>query len=319
MGVETALTAMFGLTYPLIQAPMANAAGGDLAREVAGSGGLGMIGTGTRASLPWLDAEWQKLGGRGPVGIGFMTWALDQMEEQRRMLSHALTLKPAAVLLSFGDPGPYIPSIREAGARVICQVQTVADARLAAAAGADLLVVQGTEAGGHTGHVSTLPLLSAVLQAVNGTPVAAAGGIGDGRTAAGLMAMGACGVMLGTRFVATPESLYHPSAKERILRATEAETVLTRVFDLVQGIPWPSEYPGRALTNAFTARWHGREAELVLNLEQVRPGYEAARSGADYDQLVVYAGQVAGRIRALQPAAELVRQIGAEIVATLRG
>lgn len=309
------LTALFGLRYPVIQAPMAYASGGELAREAARGGGLGMIGTGTRATPAWLDAEWAKLDGVQPVGIGFMTWALDLFEEHRLLLAHALTLRPAAVLLSFGDPRPYVPAIREAGARLICQVQTVADARVALAAGADLLVVQGTEAGGHTGHVPMRLLLSAVLEVAGETPVAAAGGIGDGFAAAGQMVMGACGVMMGTRFLATPESLYHPAAKERILRATESDTVLTRVFDLVQGIPWPAQYPGRALVNDFTAQWHGRESALIESMEQARAGYEAARGQADYRQLVIYAGQVAGQIQSLVPAAKLMAQIGADIAA----
>jgi nitronate monooxygenase len=318
MSITTALMRMFGLRYPIIQAPMANAAGGDLAREVARAGGLGMIGTGSRATPAWLEGEWSKLEGAGPVGVGFMTWALDRMAEQRHLLTHALGLKPAAVLLSFGDPRPYIPAIRAAGAKVICQVQTVADAELAASAGADLLVAQGTEAGGHTGQVSTLPLLAAVLRAVADVPVAAAGGIADGRALAGAIAMGACGAMLGTRFVATPESLYHPQAKERILRASETDTELTPVFDLVQGIPWPAQYRGRALVNDFTQRWHGREEALKANLEQARQAYEAARREADFRTLAVYAGQSVGQITAIAPAAELVRQIGEEAITLLR-
>jgi nitronate monooxygenase len=317
MALTTALTTMFGLTYPIIQAPMANAAGGDLAREVARGGGLGMIGTGIRATASWLDTEWRKLDEGAPVGVGFMTWALNEIPDQRSLLGHALSLNPAAVLLSFGDPRPYMPLIREAGARVICQVQTVAEAEEAASSGADLLVVQGTEAGGHTGQVGTLPLLSAVLQVVHGIPVVAAGGIGTGRAAAGAISMGACGVMLGTRFVATPESLYHPQAKERILRATEMDTVLTRVFDLVQGVPWPAQYPGRALGNDFTRQWHGRESELSVNLGEAQAAYRAARGVSDYGTLEVYAGHVAGQIQDIVPAAELVRQIGNEALAVL--
>jgi nitronate monooxygenase len=310
--MTTALTSMFGLKYPVIQAPMANASGGDLAREVARAGGLGMVGTGTNATADWLRQEWQKIGDAGPVGAGFMLWALNRYPEQRELLHTCLELRPAAILLSFGDPRRYMEAIRAAGARVIIQVQTVADALLAEAAGADLIVAQGTEAGGHTGQIGTLPLLAAVLRATGGVPVAAAGGIGDGRGVAGVIAMGACGAMLGTRFVATPESLYHQRAKERILLATESDTVLTRVFDLVQGFPWPEQYPGRALTNGFTGRWHGHEAALAQNLAEARKGYQAARQAADYDQMAVYAGQVAGQIRDIVPAAELVRRIGEE-------
>lgn len=308
---------MFGLRYPLIQAPMAYAAGGDLAREVARGGALGMIGTGTKASTAWLDDQWQRLQGAGPVGVGFMTWALETYPEQRAMLEHALRLRPAAILLSFGDPSPYIPAIRAAGARVICQVQTPADATVAVAAGADLLIAQGTEAGGHTGHRSLRPLLVDVLQLAGAIPVAAAGGMATGSDLAGVMALGACGGMLGTRFAATPESIWDERAKKRILAADESCTVLTRVFDLVQGIPWPSQYPGRALRNRFTDAWHGREADLESAIERVRPDYGAARSRADYETLVIYASEASTQIRELVPAAELVRRIGEELTAAL--
>jgi nitronate monooxygenase len=316
---QTKLTEMFGLRYPLIQAPMAYAAGGDLAREAARGGALGMIGTGTKASTAWLDEQWQKLQGVGPVGVGFMTWALDAYPEQRAMLRYSLSLRPAAVLLSFGDPTAYIPAIRAAGARVICQVQTPADAVVAAAAGADLLIAQGTEAGGHTGHQPLRPLLAEVLQAAGAIPVAAAGGMATGADVAAVMALGACGGMLGTRFAATLESIWHDRAKEQLLQAGESSTVLTRVFDLVQGIPWPSQYPGRALRNRFAERWHGREADLEAAIGEAKPEYEAARRRADYETLVVYASEAAAQIVELVPAAALVRRIGEELDVACRG
>lgn len=315
--LETPLTRLFDLRYPIIQAPMAYCAGGVLAREAARGGALGMIGTGTKASIPWLAEQWQRLEGAGPVGVGFMTWALDGFAEQREMLLHCLSLRPAAVLLSFGDPSPYISAIQAAGVRVICQVQTPADAEVAVAAGADLLIAQGTEAGGHTGHRPLHPLLAEVLAVAGAVPVVAAGGIATGADLAAVMAQGACGGMLGTRFAATPESLWHQRAKERLLQAGPAATVLTRVFDLVQGIPWPEQYPGRALRNQFTEAWHGREAELAAALDQVRPAYEAGRSQADYESLVVYASEVAAQISALVPAAELVERIGDELKVAL--
>jgi nitronate monooxygenase len=315
--LQTRLTEMFGLRYPVIQAPMAYTAGGDLAREAARGGALGMIGTGTKASTEWLDEQWQKLQGAGPVGVGFMTWALDAYLEQRAMLQHCLSLRPAAVLLSFGDPSAYIPAIRAAGARVICQVQTPADAAVAAAAGADLLIAQGTEAGGHTGQLRLRPLLADVLQGATSVPVAAAGAMATGTDVAGVMALGACGGMLGTRFAATPESIWHERAKELVLQAGESCTVLTRVFDLVQGIPWPSQYPGRALRNRFADSWHGREADLEAAIGRVRPEYEAARPRAEYETLVVYASEASVHIRELVPAAELVRRIGEELTAAL--
>jgi nitronate monooxygenase len=308
MADPAVLMRLFGIRYPIIQAPMAGAAGGDLAREVARAGGLGMVGTGTRATPAWLDAEWAKLTAGptapGPVGIGFMTWALDRYPEQRALLTHALSLRPAAVLISFGDPRPYAPAIKAAGARLICQVQTTADARLALEAGADLLVAQGNEAGGHTGHARLRPLLAEVLGMSTGVPVVAAGGIATGADVAAVLNEGASGAMIGTRFVATPESLYHAQAKERIRQATAADTVYTSVFDIVQGIPWPSRYAGRALRNDFTEAWHDRTPQLQAALPDVRPTFDRA--------MVVYAGESVARISDVTPAADLVRRIGEE-------
>lgn len=316
--LKTALTEMFGLRYPIIQAPMAGAAGGRLAGAVARAGGLGMLPTGSRATAAALQGEWNLLEGAQPVGIGFMTWALDRYPEQRDLLRTALALKPAAVLLSFADPGPYAPEIKAAGARLICQVQSAADADLALKAGADLLVAQGTEAGGHTGHEPMDSVLEAVLALAGPVPVVAAGGIGTGADLAAVLKQGACGAMIGTRFAATPEGVFHPIAKERIIQATEADTVLTRVFDIVQGIPWPERFPGRALLNRFTAAWHGREEALQAELPGQQAAYDSARQRTDYETMVVYAGQVAGRIDALVPAADLVRQIGEEAAALTR-
>lgn len=313
MGIETALTRMFGLRYPLIQAPMAGAAGGALAREVARSGGLGMIGTGSLAAIPWLNEQWAQLTAPHPVGIGFLSWALDARPEQRELLDYSLTLRPAAILLSFGDPRPYIPAIHAAGSRAICQVQTAADAAAAVEAGADLLVAQGTESGGHTGRIPLRQLLAEVLPIAGSTPVAVAGGIATGHGVTQAIAIGACGAMLGTRFVATPESLYHDRAKERILAATAADTVLTRVFDLVQGIPWPAQFGGRALCNDFTRAWHGQEERLLESLPVAQEGYQRARQIADYGTLVTYAGESVGQISEILPAAEVVARIGAEM------
>jgi nitronate monooxygenase len=314
MNQSSALSAMFGLTYPIIQAPMAGASGGDLAREVARAGGLGFIGTGTRATPAWLVGEWAKLEGARPVGIGFMTWALDRYPDQRELLQVACKLHPAAVLISFGDPRPYGPAIKAAGARLICQVQTAADVPFALEAGADLLVAQGAEAGGHTGEIPLRSILAEVLAAAGEVPVAAAGGIATGADVAAVMAAGACGGMIGTRFVATSECLYHARAKERIVQAGEGETVYTSVFDRVQGIPWPSQFRGRALRNDFTDRWHGHEAELTASVDAVRPVFEAARQAADYRTMYVYAGEAAARIDAILTAAEVVRRIGEGLV-----
>ena len=139
-------------------------------------------------------------------------------------------------MLSFGDPAPFVPPIRAAGARLILQVQTLADARAAAALGADVVVAQGAEAGGHGAKRATLPLVPAVVDAIAPTPVAAAGGIADGRGLAAALVLGAAGVLAGTRFYASREALGHAAAKARLVEGAGDATLRTTVFDLVRGL-----------------------------------------------------------------------------------
>ena len=160
-------------------------------------------------------------------------------------------------MLSFGDPRPHAAVIKAAGCRLICQVQDLASARLAREAGADLVVAQGTEAGGHGGTCATLPLVPAVLDAVDPIPVLAAGGIADGRGLAAALALGAQGALIGTRFYASDEALGSPRAKQSIVEGSADGTQRTTVFDIVRGLDWPAGTNGRALRNPFMARWHG--------------------------------------------------------------
>ena len=150
-----------------------------------------------------------------------------------------------------------------------------------------------------------------------GLPVLAAGGIASGRGIAGALAMGAAGVWIGTRFAATAEAMGTEGAKAAMLQADERGTIHTHVFDIVQGCPWPEEFPGRAISNAFSERWHGREEELVGQLSAVRPGFEEAQRRGDYSEANVYSGQAAGLVRDLPSAGELVGRLAAEAEACL--
>lgn len=315
--LHTRLTEAWGLRYPLIQAPMWGAGGGALAAAVSAAGGLGMLGVGSTAAAGWVEEEAERARAAGRFGIGLMAWALERRPE---LLEAALAARPFAVAISFGDPAPYVARVHAAGAHILCQVQDGASARRALAAGVDALVAQGTEAGGHTGSVGTLPLLQVVLDLGDraGVPVLAAGGIGSGRGIAGVLAMGAAGAWLGTRFAATTEALGTDRAKAAIVRASEAETVHTHVFDIVQGLPWPATFPGRALANNFTARWHGREDDLIVGLPDVRAAFDAARARGDVAETHVYAGQAAGLIDEVLPAAALVERLMAEAESVLR-
>lgn len=302
---------MFGLRYPVALAPMGRVAGGRLAAAVSEAGGLGLVGGGY-GEAQWLRAELAlvKAHTRCAWGVGLITWSVE-----RSIVELVLGFRPHAVMLSFGDPSPYAPLIRSFGAKLICQVQDVAGARLAQAAGADLIVAQGTEAGGHGGGRATLPLVPAVVDAVAPTPVLAAGGIADGRGLAAAFMLGACGALVGTRFYASQESLAHEHAKQRIAEAHDSATARTRVFDRVRSIAWPAAYTGRALRNRFMERWEGREGDLAADAD----AYHAAVRGGDFDTAAVWAGEAVDLIRGIERAPALLAQIGDEAETLLRG
>jgi nitronate monooxygenase len=317
MSIRTRLTERLGIEHPILLAPMGSASGGALAAAVSTAGGLGLIGLGY-GDRDWLDREFDAAG-TARVGCGFITWSLARRLE---LLDRALARRPAAVMLSFGDPAPFVDPIKKAGAVLICQVQTVTQAVEALMAGADVIVAQGAEAGGHGSTRATLPLVPAVVDAVearrSGVPVVAAGGIADGRGLAAALALGAEGVLVGTRFLASEESLASPEAKAHLLAAQGDATLRTRVFDMVRGLDWPPGYTGRALTNRLTEQWHGREDRLqeTLGAEQVRYAEAAARR--DVDTAVVFAGEAIDLIHDIRPAAEIVGDLIAAAERILR-
>ena len=230
----------------------------------------------------------------------------------------ALSYEPHAFMLSFGDPGPFVPAIKDADCALICQVQDVEDAHAARAAGANIIVAQGSEAGGHGADRSTLPLVPAVVDAVAPAPVLAAGGIVDGRGLAAALMLGARGALMGTRFYAATEALGHGRAKEIIVAARGGDTRRTRIFDIVREHAWPEPYTGRAIRNSFMERWDGREDDLAAALDEEIPRFRAAVRDGDVDTAMVWAGEAVDLISDVVPAAELVRRIGAEAEACLR-
>ncbi len=305
--LHTYLTTSWQLRYPIIGAPMAYAGQGRLARAVSQAGGLGMIGIGSKHSVEFIAQEAAIARGtdQGRFGIGLMAWALELRPE---LLHAAIQARPFLISISFGSPAPYVEPLHAEGIYLATQVHTQAEAIEAERAGVDLIVVQGTEAGGHTGQVSTLPLLQSVLEAVH-VPVLAAGGIASPRGVAAALAAGAEGVWVGTCLLASPESETSEQARSRILQAQETETVLTRAFDVAQGIPWPTQYPGRALQNRFTDQWHSQIEELTRD-EQARQQLAEAIKSKNYDLAHIYAGEAVGLVKQAQPAAEVIRQLG---------
>lgn len=316
MSFRTPLTELFGIKHPVVLAPMGAAAGGALAAAVTRAGGLGLIGPGYLGE-DWIEKEFDAAGNT-QVGVGFITWDLAKTP---RRLDAALARKPSAVMLSFGDASPFVRPIKDAGAKLIMQVQNVAMARAAAKLGADVIVAQGVEAGGHganpTSGRSTLPFVPAAVDAVAPVPVLAAGGIADGRGLAAALSLGAAGALIGTRFLAAAECLAHANAKTRVTQASGDDTLRTRIFDIARNIDWPAEYTGRAIANDYTARWHGREDALVAGGEAERRHYAEAAAKGDPATMVMFAGEGLDLINAIEPAAKIIERIAAEAEAAL--
>ena len=311
--IETALTRLLGIEHPILLAPMGSAAGGWLAAAVTNAGGFGLVGSGY-ANGAAIRKELTEAGNTR-VGVGFILWAL---ETNPAALDVALDARPAAVMLSFGDPTPFTGRIKDAGCKIICQVQTLAQAKQAAAAGADVIIAQGRDAGGHSGVTrGTMGLVPAVVDAVGPIPVVAAGGIADGRGLAAALALGAAGVSMGTRFTASRESLWDQAMKDASLAAGGDDTQQTRVFDVVRGAQWPAIYPGRALRNAFSARWHGKEDALAADQAEQETAY-LATADDDFATRAVWAGEGVDLVNDILPAAEIIERVVAQAVATLR-
>jgi len=301
--VRTWLTERFGLDVPVVAAPMANVGGGELTAAVSAAGALGVLGAGSAQSADWIREHGAIAAAAGkPYGIGVMAWALPDRPEQVEAI---LELRPALVSVSFGDITPYVDPLRSAGIVVAAQAGTVADAVRAAEAGVDVVVARGGEGGGHgRDSVATLPLLQAVLEAVD-LPVLAAGGISGPRGLAAVLAAGAAGAWAGTAFLTCTEAMTTPPARQRLLDADETSTVYGIVFDRASRAGWPDEFGGRALRNAFFDRWYGREDELRAD-DAAHEEYVAGVRAADADTLSMYAGQGVGALAAERPAADVV-------------
>jgi len=218
------LTDALGIRHPIISAPMAFVAGGALAAAVSRAGGLGLIGGGY-GDPEWIDEQFDEARG-DRVGIGFITWSAAQ---KPAVLAAALQRKPAAVMLSFGDPMTFAADVRAAGAALICQCQNLDHVRAALDAQADIVAAQGSEAGGHGADHGTFTLVPEVADLLARTSpdtmLVAAGGVADGRGLAAALALGADGVLVGTRLCATEESLVKPLHKRAIIESDGDSTL----------------------------------------------------------------------------------------------
>jgi nitronate monooxygenase len=305
--IRTRFTELFGLEHPIMSAPMAMHSGGTLAAAVSGAGGMGSFGGIHETEDPdWVRAQAAVVRNQTarPFAIGFITPFLPSAAGH---FQAALDARPAAIALSFADPGVWGHRVKEAGIRLICQVQTFDDAVLAVAAGADVLVAQGGEAGGHTGTMSLLPLLAGIAERYPEIPLLAAGGIGSGRTLAAALLAGADGGWLGTAFLATREAVeVSDEHKAAVVASDGSDTVFSHIYDIAFGAPWPSEIGGRVRRDAFTEEWAEREAELRECRDKAKPGSP------------LYFGQSARFVEAIRPAADVVRLVSTSAERFLR-
>ncbi len=304
--IASKLTDLLGVRVPLLNAPMTPQAGGLLARAVSEAGAFGMVGI---EEIDTEDeiAEQLAIVGNGPAlpfGIGLVAWVIDQRPE---LLDIAIAARPSLIAISFGDPAPHVARLHAEGILVASQVQSRQWAETALAAGVDVLVAQGTEAGGHTGSVGTLPLLQIVLELTD-RPVVAAGGIATGRGLAAVLAAGAAGAWIGTPFLLAEEARNSPRARARIVASNETQTLYTSVYDRLQDKDWPAEFRARALRNPFGEAWTGREDELGEG-SSARDEFRRAKATEDYDVAHIYAGQTVGLLDAVRPAATIVNDI----------
>ncbi|WP_067498751.1 nitronate monooxygenase family protein [Actinoplanes sp. TFC3] len=308
MAVATAFTNLLGVRHPIALAPMGGSAGGALAAAVSRGGGLGLLG-GAFGDPEWLARETPIVAETGlPWGAGFLTWAVTLPA-----IEQVLRYEPSALMFSFGDPSPFVAAVHAAGVKVILQVTDLDEARLALDLGADVIVAQGTEAGGHGAHRgrSVLAFVPAVVDLAGSVPVLAAGGIADGRGVAAVLAAGAAGALIGTRFQASAEALVAPGVTAALVRAGAADTERSRILDFARGSAWPGRYSARTLAHPYLDRWRGRETELAADA-QAQQDYRNDVARGVIPALPIWAGEGVDLITDVPPAQELVTRLAAQ-------
>ncbi|MBV8617522.1 MAG: nitronate monooxygenase [Curvibacter sp.] len=323
----TRLTRHYGLTLPVVLAPMALASGAALAQACADAGALALVGGGY-GDLAWTRHEYslaRPAQAAGRLGCGFITWKLDQDASALDWLLDQPENRPRAVMLSFGDPRPYAPRIRAAGADLICQVQRLEQVPLALEAGARVIVAQGAEAGGHgmnalngRATLSFVPELADWLAAHSpDTLLLAAGGVADGRSLAAVLMLGADGALVGSRLWASAESLAPAGAKQQAVATSGDGTARSPVFDILRRKNWPQPYDFRAIRNALHRRWESRIDALQADPEAARAEYDAGVAQGDYEAAHATVGEAVGLIHDCPPAAEILRRMGEQAAALL--
>lgn len=307
--MKTKLTELLGIEYPVIQGGMAWVAEHKLASAVAEAGGLGLIGAGG-ASASFVREQICKAKEltQKPFGVNLMLMNPEADEIARIIVEEGVKV----VTTGAGNPAKYMAMWKEAGIRVIPVVASTAMAKLMERAGADAVVAEGMESGGHIGSLTTMALVPQVVDAVS-VPVIAAGGIGDGRGLAAALMLGAEGVQMGTRFVVAKESIVHANYKEKLIKAKDIDSEVTGMS---------TGHPVRSLRNKMTREYLRLEQEGAGFEELEKLGLGALRRAVVEGDVVngtVMAGQIAGMVSKEQSCREMIEEIMAEAESLLRG
>jgi NAD(P)H-dependent flavin oxidoreductase YrpB (nitropropane dioxygenase family) len=315
-GLRTRFTELLGIEHPVVSAGMAGSAGGELAGRVSAAGGLGIVGASNQTPERIQDevGRARELTDR-PIGVNLLLFGNEELVDE------VLELEPAVLSTAWAREDQDLAQIfgraHERGVRVMHMVTAPGDARAAVEAGADIVVAQGTEGGGHVGEIGTTVIVRQVVKEAPHVPVLAAGGFADGAGLAAALALGADGILLGTRFLASDEAALHALNKEGVVGTGSEDTIRTSVLDAFTGNDWPGAW-SRARRSRFVEEWLGREPELRRRREEVRERVRAAYERRDPDQLVLWLGQSAGLVEAVEPAAAIVERILREAEEILR-
>jgi NAD(P)H-dependent flavin oxidoreductase YrpB (nitropropane dioxygenase family) len=303
--IHTRICELLGILHPIVLGGMGTATTAPLVAAVSNAGGFGTLGT-SAFNAATLETEIASIRERTekPFGINHLLFQI-----QEEMFAVTLRAQPTVTAFAWArkdqDLGAYFERAHGAGSKVMHMAGEVAEAARAAEAGADVIVAQGTEAGGHVGWMASLPLVPMIVKAVAPLPVLCAGGIADGRGLAAALALGAEGVLVGTRFMATPEAPIHPNFKQAIVDSDGHDTVLTEIPDLASQRVWPGAM-SRARRNQFIQRWSGREWALRQNAREIGRQVQAARAAGDVDNASLSFGQDAGLIDSIKSVKEVV-------------
>ncbi len=315
--IKTRLTELLGVAHPIVLGGMSRATAADVVGAVSEAGGVGTLGI-TSMTPEEIRASCERIRSltSAPFGLNALLFLVSAEQ-----IDAMFACRPRVIATAWRRPEYDLRSLAErihaSGALHMHQADTLDEAKRAAEAGADIVVAQGTEGGGHVGVMATLPLARMVIRALPEIPVLVAGGIADGAGIAAALVLGGDGVLLGTRFLATNEAPFPDGYKRAIVESDGHDTLISEIPDIAAGQVWPGAY-ARVLRNAFIEEWIGREGELRRRLAEVRPQLQAARAAGDAERGTLLMGQDAGLIDSIEPAGALVKRLAADAENALR-